>query len=43
MDHLNGQELFVRCTVRVFRERLSVYECASSPFGFKDGVWDLIV
>ena len=29
--------------MRVFRERLSICMCASFPFGFEDGVWDLIV
>ena len=29
--------------MRVFRERLSVYVCTSSPFGFDGGMWDLIV
>ena len=29
--------------MRVLRERLSICECASFPFGFEGGVWDLIV
>ena len=29
--------------MRVFRERLSVCMCASFPFGFEDGMWDVIV
>ena len=40
-DCLFGKELFTRFTVRVFRERLSVCVCASLPFGFEVGVWDL--
>ena len=27
----------------VFRERLSVCMCVSFPFGFKGGMWDLIL
>ena len=30
-------------TVRVFRERLSIYECPSFPIGFKGKMWNLIV
>ena len=29
--------------MRVFRERLSICVCSSFPFGFKGGMWDLIV
>ena len=29
--------------VRVFREHLSVWICASFPFDFEVGMWDLIV
>ena len=29
--------------MHVFRERLSVSVCCSFPFGFEDGVWDLII
>ena len=29
--------------MRVFREHLSVCECASLCFGFEGGIWDLIV
>ena len=29
--------------MHVFRERFSVCLCASSPFGFEGGIWDLIV
>ena len=36
-----GKELFIRFAVRVFRERLSVCLCASFPFGFEGGMWDL--
>ena len=32
-----------RFTVRVFRERLSIYLCVSFAFGFEGGMWDLIV
>ena len=32
-----GKELSIRFTVRVFRERLSICECASFPIGFKGG------
>ena len=42
-DHLFGKEVFIWFTVRVFRECLSVCVCASFPFGFKGGMWDLIV
>ena len=38
-----GKELFIRLTVRVFRERLSICVCASFPFGFEGWMWDLIV
>ena len=27
----------------VFRERLSIFVCASFPVGFESGMWDLIV
>ena len=27
----------------VFRERLSIFMCASFPFGFEGGMWGLIV
>ena len=36
-------KLFIRFTVRVFRERLSVRMCASFPFGFEDGMCYMIV
>ena len=35
--------MFIRFTVRVLRECLSVCVCASFPFGFEGGIWDLIV
>ena len=35
--------MFIRFTIRVFRERLSVCVCASFPFGFEGGMWELIV
>ena len=38
-----GKELFIRFTVCVFRERLSVCECASFSFSFEGKMWDLIV
>ena len=34
---------FIRFTVRVFREHLSICVCISFPYGFEDGMWDLIV
>ena len=30
-------------TVRIFRERLSIFVCDSSLFGFEGGIWGLIV
>ena len=38
-----GKELLIRLTVHVFHERLSIYICASFPFGFEGGMWDLII
>ena len=35
--------MFIQFTVSVFRERLSIYVCASLPFGFEGRMWDLIV
>ena len=29
--------------MRVFRERLSICVCASVPFSFEGGMWDLVV
>ena len=29
--------------MRFFRESLSIVACASFPFGFESGMWDLIV
>ena len=29
--------------MRVFRERVSICVCASFPFDFEGGMWDLIV
>ena len=37
------KELFIWFTVCVFRERLSICACASVPFGFEDGILDLVV
>ena len=37
------RELFIRFTVRVFRERLAVCMCASFPFVFEGEIWDLTV
>ena len=34
-DHQFGKKLFIRLTVRVFRECLSFCVCASFPFGFE--------
>ena len=42
-DHPFGKELFIRLNLRVSRERLSVFMCDSFPFGFEDGLWNLIV
>ena len=36
-------ELFIRFTVRVLYGNLSICECASVPFCFEDGMWDLII
>ena len=36
-------KLFIRFTVRVFRERLSACVCASFLFGFEGGMFNLIV
>ena len=36
------KELFIRFTVYVFRERLSICVCPSFPFDFEGGMWDLI-
>ena len=35
--------MFILFTVRVFRKRLSFCVCASFPFGFQGGVWNLVV
>ena len=40
---LFGEELFVRFTVRVYCESLSVCVCAYFPTGFEGGMWNLIV
>ena len=37
------KKLFIRFTVHIFRERLSICKCASYPLGFEGGMWDLIV
>ena len=42
-DHLFGKELFIRFTVRIFRESLSICACNSFPFGFEGRMWDFIV
>ena len=42
-DYQYRKELFIRFTMRVFRERLSVFVRPSFPSGFEGGVWDLIV
>ena len=43
-DHLFRKELFIRFTVRVFRECLSNFVCALFlPFGIEVGIWDVIV
>ena len=41
-DHLFGEELFIRFTVRVYRESLSICVCVSFPFGFEGGMGILI-
>ena len=40
-----GKKLFIRFTVRVFREPMFVSFCAcpSSPFGFQGGMWDVFI
>ena len=38
---LMEEELFIRFSVRVFRERLSICVCASVFFGLEGGMWDL--
>ena len=38
-----GKELFIRLTVCVFRERLSICVWGSFPFSFEGGMWDLSV
>ena len=38
-----GKELFIRFTVRVLCERLSVCVCVSFTFVSEGGMWDLIV
>ena len=40
---LMNYHLFIRFTVRVFRELLSVSVYNSFPFGFEGGIWDLIL
>ena len=37
------KELFIRCAVRVFRERLSIFCVSSFSFGFEGGMWKLIL
>ena len=37
------ERLFIRFTVHVFHESLSVCMSASFPFGFEGGMWDLIL
>ena len=38
-----GKELLIRLTLRVFRERLSICECSSFPFGYEGGMCHFIV
>ena len=33
-DYLLGEELLIQFTVHFLRERMSICECASFPFGF---------
>ena len=42
-DRVFGKEVFIRLTVRVFREHLSICLSSSFPFGIEGGMWDLIV
>ena len=43
-DHLFGKELFIRYTMRVFRDRLSVFiSVCTFPFACEGGMWDLFV
>ena len=42
-DYLFGKELFIRFTVRVFRECYQFFVCRSFPFGFEGGLWNVIV
>ena len=35
--------MFIRFSVRVVHERLLNYVCASFPFSYDDGMWDLFV
>ena len=37
------KKLFIRFTVHVFRERLSMHVCASFPFDFEGGMWEMVV
>ena len=43
MNTFYRKALFIRLTVRVFRERLSICMYSSLPLGFEGGVWDFIV
>ena len=38
-----GKKLFIQFTVWVFHVCLSIYMCASFPFGFEGGMCNLIV
>ena len=40
---LFGKELFIRFTLRVFHEHLLMCVCASFPFGFSGGKWDVML
>ena len=35
--------MFIRFTVRVFRERSSICVCSYCPFGFEGGIWDFLL
>ena len=37
-DFLFGKKMFIRFTVGVFRESLSVFVCVTFPFGFESGI-----
>ena len=38
-----GEKLLIRVALCGYRESLSICLCASFPFGFEGGMWDLVV